>query len=103
MQVNTRKLSMKERRCILPDVGSNDADALENGKEDGCFKISGSGQTDGHQSSTGPEVVNSLGVTRGACSGHHCGVSAQSTGDALDVRNEVLSLFEVYPSLSTEA
>ena len=94
---------MEELESDLPDVGTNDADALENGKEDGCFEIGSSRQANGHKGSTRAEVVNGLGVTRGACGGDNRGVSTQPTCDTLDDRNEVLSFFKIYPSLSTEA
>jgi len=87
----------------VSDVGTDDANALEDGEEDGCLEFSRSGQADGHKGSAGAEVVDGLGVTRGASSSDDCGVSTQSTGDALYVANEVLSLLEVYPSLGAEA
>ena len=64
--------------------------------------MSSSRQADSHEGSTGAEVVNGLGVTRGGGSSDDCGVSTESTGNALDVAHEVLSLFEVDPSLGTE-
>jgi hypothetical protein len=87
----------------LPDVGTDYADALKDGKEDRSFEISCSGQADGHEGASGAEVVNGLGVTRGACGSNDGGMSTESAGDSFYVRNEVLSLFEVYPSLGTEA
>jgi hypothetical protein len=65
--------------------------------------MSGSGQADSHEGSTRAEVVNGLSITRGACGGDNGGVSTESAGDAFDVRNKVLSLLEVNPSLGTEA
>lgn len=87
----------------MPDVGTDNANALENGKEDGGLEVSRSGQANGHECSTGAEVINSLAVTRGGGSSDDCRVSTESTGDALDVAHEVLSFLEVDPSLGAEA
>lgn len=87
----------------VPDVGTNYADGLEDGKEYGSFEGSRSGQADGHEGATGAEIINGLNVTGRARGGNDGGMSTESASDALDVSNQVLSLFEVYPILGTEA
>ena len=94
---------MKKRESELPDVGTDDANALEYGEEDGSLELSSSGEANGHEGPTRAEVVNGLGITRGAGGSDDGGVSAESAGDTLDVPNEVLSLLEVDPSLGTKA
>ena len=94
---------MNRCRGNLPYIGTNYTDALEDGKEDRSFEIGRSGQADSHEGATGAEVVNRLGITGGACRSNNGGMSTESTGDALDIPNEIFSLFKVYPSLGTEA
>ena len=96
-------LEVSGRKRSLPDVGTDDANALEDGEEDGSFECGSSGQADGHERSAGAEVVNGLGVTGGASGCDDRRVSTESTGNALDVRNQVFGLLEVDPSLCIEA
>jgi len=60
--------------CV-PNVGTDDTNALENGEEDGSLELGSSGQADGHERSARTKVVNRLGVTGGASSSDNCGVS----------------------------
>lgn len=90
------------RILTVSDVGTDDGNALEDCEEDGSFELSSSGQADRHEGSTGAEVIDGLSVTWGGGGSDDCGVSTKSTGDALDVCNEVLGLFEVDPSLGTK-
>lgn len=92
-----------EGRRNSPDVGTDYANALEDGEEDGSFELSSSGQANSHECSARTEVVNGLGVTGGASGCDDCRVSTESTGNALDVCNKVLGLVEIDPSLCTEA
>jgi hypothetical protein len=87
----------------IPDVGTKNADTLDDGEEDGNFEIPGSWQADSHERSTGAEVVGSLGVTGGVGGSDDGGVGTEPASDALDVRNKALSLFKIYPSLCAEA
>ena len=94
---------MNRREGALPDVGTDDTDALKDSKEDRCLKVSSSRQTDGHKGPTGAKVVDCLRVAGWTRRGDDRGVGAESASDALDVCNEVLCFLEVYPSLGTEA
>ena len=96
-------VEVSEQKRNLPDVGTDDANALKDGEEDGSFERSSSGQANGHECSAGTEVVNGLGVAGGAGGCDDCRVSTKSTSNALDVRNKVLGLLEIDPSLCTEA
>jgi hypothetical protein len=95
------KVSGRERN--LPDVGTDDANALEDGEEDGSFESGSPGQANSHERSARAEVVNGLCVTGGASGCDDRRVSTESTSNALNVRNKVLGLLEVDPSLCTEA
>ena len=94
--------TINEHQGDLPDVGAFNANAFEDGEEDGRFEVSRPRQADGHESSTGTEVINCLCVARGAGSGDDGRVSTIPAGDALDVRDEVLGLLKVYPSFCSE-
>ena len=96
-------LEVSKRKRNLPDVGTDDANALENCEEDGSFERGSSRQANGHERSTRAEVVNGLGITGGASGCDDCRMSTESTCNALDIRNEVLGLLEVDPSLCAEA
>ena len=87
----------------LPDIGTGDSNALEDGEENGSFELSGSGQANGHERSARTEIVNGLGITRGASGGYDGGVSTKPASNTFDISNEVLGLLEVDPSFCTKA
>ena len=97
------KHGLKKHGKNLPDVGTDDSDALEDGEENGSLELSGSRQANGHERSARTEVVNGLGITRRASGGDDSGVSTKPTSNTFDVSNEVLCLLVVDPSFCTKA
>ena len=75
---------------------------LENGEEDAGVQFRLRWQTDSHQGTTLPKVIDSLGVSAGAGSGDDGGIGTRPASDPLDLCDDILGLGEVDPSIRTE-
>ena len=74
----------------LPNVGTVDVDALDDGLEDTSTELGVSWEADDHEGSSRAEVVDGLLVSGGGGSGDDGGVWAKTVSSGDDVLDEVL-------------
>jgi hypothetical protein len=86
----------------LPDIRTDDVDALRDGEEDVAVQGRTSRETDDHEVTTWAEVVDGLFVCGAGRGGDDGGVGAESVCGVLNVLDEVLALLEVNPFFCAE-